>query len=334
MTAERTDTTRLQRLARAYCESAVLFAAIDLDLFTHVAQGADSVEKLAGAMGVRLLQAERLVATAVAMGLLVSSAQGLRNAPDAERFLVKGKPGYAADWLMFTRGDVPAWFSLTDTLREQEAPSVLGMYETLTVEQARKYHAATYSIGAGAGRRFARHVDMSARRRLLDLGGGSGAYSIEAVKAYPELRAVVLDLPPVTEVTKEYIGAAGVGDRVGVLPGDFTRTAFPGDVDIVVMASNLPIYDETVIGAIIARVHDALLPGGEFHLVGEMLSDDRSGPLDAALWGMNEAVCRSAGKAHTIGQCIGYFRSAGFIDIGDETFIPGTLHRVHGRKAG
>ncbi|MCC2099848.1 MAG: hypothetical protein KDJ12_01805, partial [Hyphomicrobiales bacterium] len=65
MTAERIDTTRLQRLARAYCETAVLYAAIDLDLFTHVSQGADSVEKLANAMGIRRLQTERLVTTAV-----------------------------------------------------------------------------------------------------------------------------------------------------------------------------------------------------------------------------------------------------------------------------
>lgn len=334
MTGERTDTTRLQRIARAYCETAVLFAALDLDLFTHVAQGADSVDRLAAAMGVRPLQAERLVTAALAMGLLVPGADGLRNAPDAGRFLVKGQPGYAADWLMFTRDDVPAWFGLTDILREHEPPSVLGMYESLTVEQARKYHAATYSIGAGAGRRFARQVDMSGRRRLLDLGGGSGAYSIEAVKAFPQLRAVVLDLPPVTEVTKEYVAAAGVGDRVSTLPGDFTRTPLPDDVDVAVMASNLPIYDEQVIGAVVARVHDALLPGGEFHLVGEMLDDDRTGPLDAALWGMNEAVCRSAGKAHTIGQCIGYFRDAGFHDVGHEVFVPGVLHRVHGRKAG
>lgn len=334
MTKTATDTTRLQRLARAYCETAVLYAAIDLELFTHVANGADSVDKLAAAMGVRALQAERLVAVALTMGLIETSGETLGNAPDVARFLVKGQPGYAADWLTFTRGDVPAWFGLTDLLKDPEPPSILGMYEDLTVEQARKYHAATYSIGAGAGRRFARRVDLSGRRKLLDLGGGSGAYSIAAVQAYPQLRAVVLDLPPVTEVTKEYIAKAGVDGLVSVLPGDFTRTPFPDDVDVAVMASNLPIYDETVIRAVVARVHAALLPGGEYHLVGEMLDDDRKGPLDAALWGMNEAVCRSAGKAHTIGQCIGYFRDAGFVEITDEVFIPGVLHRVSGRKAG
>lgn len=334
MTREATDTTRLQRLARAYCESAVLFAMIDLELFTHVAGGANSMEKLTAALGIRPLQVERLVAVALAMGLLEAQGEVLGNAPDAARFLVRGQPGYAADWLTFTRGDVPAWFRLTDYLKSPEAPSILGMYEDLTVEQARKYHAATYSIGAGAGRRFARQIDLSGRRKLLDLGGGSGAYSIAAVKAYPQLRAVVLDLPPVTEVAKEYISRAGVADRVSVLPGDFTRTPFPDDADVVVMASNLPIYDETVIRGVVAKVHAALLPGGEFHLLGEMLDDDRKGPLDAALWGMNEAVCRSAGKAHTIGQCIDYFNAAGFANVGDEVFVPGVLHRVHGLKAG
>lgn len=333
MTRAATDTTRLQRLARAYCETAVLYAAIDLKLFTHVAGGADSLARLTNALAIPALQVERLVTAALAMGLLELEDDRLANAPDAARYLVEGEPGYAADWLTFTRNDVPAWFQLTEHLQRQEPPSVLGMYADLTVEQARKYHAATYAIGAGAGRRFARRVDLSARSKLLDLGGGSGAYSIEAVKAYPHLRAVVLDLPPVTEVTKEYIRKAGVESLVSVLPGDFTRTPFPDDVDVVVMASNLPIYDETVIESVVAKVHAALRPGGEFHLVGEMLDDDRKGPLDAALWGMNEAVCRSAGKAHTIGQCLGYFKAAGFKNIRDDIFVPGILHRVCGQKA-
>jgi SAM-dependent methyltransferase len=334
MNQDKVDTTRLQRFARAYCESAVLFAALDLELFTHIAQGADTEEKLAAAMGIAPLQVERLVTVALSMGLIEADAGILRNAPDAARFLVKGQPGYAADWLMFTRAEVPEWFRLTHHLRRKDAPTTLGMYEHLSVEDARKYHAATYSIGMGAGRRFSRLVDLSQRRKLLDLGGGSGAYSINAVKTFPKLRAVVLDLPPVTVVTQEYLKQNGVEDRVTTLPGDFTRTAFPEDVDAVVMASNLPIYDERMIQLVVSKVHAALLPGGEFHLVGEMINDDRRGPLDAALWGMNEAIGHSAGKTHTITQCIAYFRQAGFINIRDAVFVPGTLHRVTGFKAG
>jgi cyclopropane fatty-acyl-phospholipid synthase-like methyltransferase len=176
-------------------------------------------------------------------------------------------------------------------------------------------------------------VDLSGRKLLLDLGGGSGAYSINAVQSYSGLRAVVFDLPPVVEVARDYLAEAGVADRVTAQAGDFTRDPFPVGVDAIVMASNLPIYDEGVIAGVIARAFDALEPGGEMHLVGEMLSDDRSGPVDAAMWGLSEALNHSGGKAHTIVQCRGYFSAAGFTAIADAVFVDGVLHRVTGTKA-
>ncbi|MGB1885096.1 MAG: methyltransferase, partial [Gammaproteobacteria bacterium] len=74
------------------------------------------------------------------------------------------------------------------------------------------------------------------------------------------------------------------------------------------------IYDEETIRKVVDKTYAALLPGGEFHLVGEMLDADGEGPLDPALWGMYEAVCGSRGKAHTVSQCEDYLRDAGFED--------------------
>jgi 16S rRNA G1207 methylase RsmC len=168
---------------------------------------------------------------------------------------------------------------------------------------------------------------------LLDLGGGSGAYSINVVQAHPEMTAVVFDLPPVVEVTREFLVENGVADRVDTVGGDFTSDPLPHDCDVAVMASNLPIYDADVIAGVIARAHDALLAGGEMHLIGEMLDDDRRGPSDAAMWGMNELLCAGLGRAHTVAECIGYFERAGFGDVEVTEFVPGTLQRVSGRKA-
>ncbi len=333
MTEARVDTTRLQRLARSYAETAVFYAALDLGLFTHIAGGIDTSAALAEAMSISPLNAERLITVVLAMGLVEKDGERLQNAPDAARYLVRGEKGYAADWMMFTRDDVPAWFRLTEILSDNRPPTTLGMYENLTVAAAREYHAATYSIGMGAGRRFCSRVDLSGRHKLLDIGGGSGAYSINAVRRFPNLTAVVLDLPPVIEVTREYLERNSVSDRIGTLSGDFTTTPFPTDCDAAVMASNLPIYNEQTIQNVVQKVHDALLPGGEFHLVGEMLDEDGCGPLDPALWGMYEAICGSAGKAHTRTQCIDYLRNAGFATVTDEIFVPGTLHRVTGFKA-
>ena len=171
---ERVDSTRLQQMARAYCDSALLWAALDLHVFTHVGAGARDNAALADACGISRLNADRLVSCLLALDLLrLDAAGGLVNAPDTAKFLVRGTPGYAGPWMRFTRPDVPGWMNLTELLRSPEPPRPLGMYSDLTVEQARGYHQATASIGMGAGRRFCRQVDLGGRRHLLDLGGGS-----------------------------------------------------------------------------------------------------------------------------------------------------------------
>ncbi|MEM7339843.1 MAG: methyltransferase [Actinomycetota bacterium] len=333
-TSTRVDTTRLQAMARAYTQSAVLYTAIDVDLFTHISGGTDTEAALASATGLRPLDVERLVTCALSLDLLrwADDAGGrLVNAPDAEAYLVKGTPRYAGPWMLFTRPDVPGWFAMTDHMTAQTGTR-LGMYDGLTEESARAYHRATASIGFGAARRFVRTVDLSERRHLLDLGGGSGAYSITAAEAHPDLRATVLDLPPVVVATQDYIADAGLTDRVDTVGADFTAGEFPAPVDVVVMASNLPIYDGPVIADVVARAFRALEPGGEMHLVGEMLDDDRAGPLDAAMWGMNELVCGSLGRAHTRAEVEGYFTAAGFVDVALTDFVPGVLVRCCGTR--
>ena len=174
----------------------------------------------------------------------------------------------------------------------------------------------------GAARLFSRSVDLKGRKLMLDLGGGSGAYSIVATQTFPSLKAIVFDLPLVAVVAREYIAANGAADRVSAMPGDFTRHAFPQGVDVVVMASNLPQYEPALIRLVVGK---ALVPGGEMHLIGETLNDDRKGPLSAALWGLNEGVFGSTGKAHTESEVEGYLEGAGFTGVAVHPFVPGAL---------
>ena len=332
----RVDTVRLQRVAKAFWESAALMSAVELDLFTAISDGDDTIDKAAAAMGIEPENAERLMTALTAMEMLTRDGDRFANAPDVERFLVRSSPSYAGPWMLFGKPRWDGWGRLTEHLRQRRADQrVLGMYDdSFTVERARQYHAATYSIGMGAARRFHRQIDLSGRKRIMDLGGGSGCYCIVAANANPEITAVVLDLPPVVAVTREFLVENGVADRVAAEACDFTSDPLPRDADVAIMASNLPQYSRAIIGDVVARVYDALLPGGEFHLIGEMLDDDRRGPLAPALWGLSEAVSGSTGLAHTSGECVGYLREAGFQDVTVSEFIPQTLNRVTGYKPG
>jgi SAM-dependent methyltransferase len=329
----RVDTVRLQRLSRAYREAATLMAAVELGLFSQVAGGADTEPRLAAALDLTPANTERIVSACVGLGLLDRDGERLRNAADVQRYLVQGEPGYAGPWMLFTKPDWDEWGRLAEHLRRKEPPVVLGKYaQGFTVEAARKYHEATYSIGLGAGRRFARQVDLSGRRRILDLGGGSGAYCIAACRAHAQLTAVVLDLPPVVEVAREFIASHGLSDRITARAGDFTRDPFPRDADVVIMASNLPQYSREIIQQVIGKAFDALLPGGEMHLIGEMLDAERKGPADPALWALAEALHGSTGIAHSVNECIGYLEQAGFQSVTARDFVPGVLVRVTGTK--
>jgi ubiquinone/menaquinone biosynthesis C-methylase UbiE len=333
MSKQRVDTVRLQNLSRSFINSASFFAAIDLELFTAIHNGQNTIAAFASHRGMTETNAERLMTMCATAGLIEWQEDHYVNAEDVERFLVKGEKSYAGPWLTFTRGDWDKWGELAERLSNPEPPTVIGSYEYMSVEAARRYHEATASVGFGSGRRFVKHVDLTGKKKILDIGGGSGAYSITAVQNHPHLSAIVLDLPPVVEITKEFIEKHDVIDKVGTIAGDFTQTEFPNDCDVAIMASNLPQYSRDIIQQVVRKTFDALLPSGEMHLIGEMLDDDRRGPLDAAVWGLYEVMSNSTGITHSRSDCVGYFESAGFVDVTVNEFIPGILVRVTGKKS-
>lgn len=334
MNEPRVDTVRLQGMVKGFWEAAALMSAVELGVFTAISKGANTISDVAADVGISLLNAERLLTALTAMELLARDGDAFTNAADVERFLVEGKRSYAGPWMLFTKPRWDGWGNLTELLRRTpEDERRLGMYaEGFTVERARTYHEATFSIGMGAARRFHNQVDLTGRRRIMDVGGGSGCYCIVGAQKFPDLTAVVLDLAPVVEVTQDFLRENGVEDRVSARACDFTSDPLPQDADVAIMASNLPQYSREIIQDVVGRIFAALLPGGEFHLIGETIDDDRRGPRAPALWGLSEAVSQSTGLAHTHSECLGYLQNAGFEPVTAHEFIPGTLTRFTGRK--
>jgi SAM-dependent methyltransferase len=326
------NTVRLQNISYGHKQSAALRAAIELDLFTKISEGAKKFKDLAEALAISPLNTERLVVACAAMGLLEKDAEGYRNAPDTERFLVKGKSTYVGPWLLFATYDFAEWKNLKAYLASDQPPRVLGMYENLTDEMARQYHDATYSVGLGAGFLFSRQVDLTARRLILDLGGGSGAYCIAAIQRYPHLAAIVMDFEPVVKIASEFIAQWGLQDKISTLAGDFTADPFPQGPDVIIQASNLPQYNQAGLENVMRKGFEALVPGGEYHVVGETVSAEKDRGLGPALWGLHEALFGSLGRAHSEKEVITYLQKAGFIDVEVNEFIPGSLTRITGYK--
>jgi hypothetical protein len=160
---KRLDTVRLQKTAMAFWESAALMSGVELGLFTAISKGAGNDTEIGKAVDITELNAERLITVCMALDL-VSIVEGrYQNAPDVERFLVEGKPGYAGPWMLFTKPRWNKFGDLTGYLRNTDE-AVLGQYDGLTVDR----HGRRAALRA-SGRFIETDQNSRSRRRLRRL---------------------------------------------------------------------------------------------------------------------------------------------------------------------
>jgi ubiquinone/menaquinone biosynthesis C-methylase UbiE len=325
-------TERIQNIGYGFKHAAVLWAAIELSLFTRISEGASTIEEIAAACGISPLNAERLVVACTALGLLEKADGRYANAPDVEEYLVEGKKRYFGAWSLIGKADFADWVNLGERLSSSEPPSVLGIYEKLMPEQHEMLTRAMFNVGLGAGHKLAKQFDFSNHKLVLDLGGGSGAYCVALCRRFPNLKAIVFDFPEVCRVTDELISDSGLSDRIKTQPGDFTKDAFPAGVDAIMLNGNLTQYGPDEVRAITRKAYQVLPKGGFMHIIAENLNDQKTGPLIAATWSMHEALLGSKGRAHSNAEVVQYLKGAGFTDITATEFVHHILERVTGWK--
>lgn len=328
---QKVTTQRLTNMAFAFKQSGVLPVAIEVDLFTKVAEGDNKVSEIAKSVGLPLDTVDKLLTACTALALLEKRDDGYYNAPDVDRYLVRRRPAYYGDYLVFQmRSEYDRWKDIGARLRQP--PITTGLFELLRADAnaARSLTIAGYNSSIAAGRKLAREFDFSPYSLFLDLGGGSGCYSIAAAERYPNLRATVFDCANVCAVAEEFIAQAGLSDRIATHAGDFMVDELPQGADVLGIIGNLFYYTLDEAASVIRKAFQALALGGSMIVVDYMLNNDRTGPLEAALRHAERISAKGGVKtAAEISECM---RRAGAVDIVASEFIPGSMSRVAGRK--
>lgn len=162
---------------------------------------------------------------------------------------------------------------------------------------------------------MAKEFDFSRYSLFLDLGGGSGCYSIAAATLYPNLKALVFDFPHVLEVTKEFINKHGLGDRIKTQPGDFMEDDLPQvGADLAAFITNLQSYNPEKKLFLVRKAYNVLKPGGTLLIMDYMLNNDKSGPLDPAFMNLAQFSVRgSGGQVFSGAEYCECLTKAGFI---------------------
>jgi hypothetical protein len=323
-------TERLNEMAFAFKKSGTLLAALDLNVFTVISEGAATVDAVAEATGMDREATERLLVACHALDLVRTDGDSYHNAPDVEKFLVRGQPTYFGDYLVYqARQEYDWWKNITYMLRPQRPYDMVHG----TPEAAREFTRAGYNSSISLGHRLAKRFDFSRYSLFADLGGGSGCYSIAACSRHPNLRAVVFDYPDVVTVTREFIEMNGLSDRITTQAGDFIEDDLPEGADLMAFITPLQVYGPERVVSLMEKVHRALPPGGTILIIDYMLADEKSGPLDPALTNLSLRLLPGAeGRVNSGAEFRDYLTRAGFADIDVSWFLPHQLGLVVGHR--
>ena len=305
-------------LSELYRASAALRVAVQSALFDHVGDGI-TLDALAAATGTSAGPVGRLVEALAALNLLVWRDGHVTLSALAARHLRRGAAGYMGDLVLHnTRPALwTRWGALDESLGLGAADG--------QGEHALFLDAMTGLARGGQVEALLDAVDLAGSRRLLDVGGGHGDYAVALCRAYPELRAVVLDQPASVSATTSFVGAAGLWDRVAVRAGDYRVDLGPGGFDAVLLSNVLRGETAEEAEDLLARISEAMTPGGLL-VVQDLFMDARSGqgPLLAALFGLHmPGACNpSLDEARVL------IEAAGFTDVA-VTALDGQVASTH-----
>jgi hypothetical protein len=310
----------LMQISTGFWAFKTLAAANELDLFTRLAGGAEmTADQLAGELAIEHRPAEMLLTGCASLGLLERGERGYRNTPLSEGFLVRGTPYYFGGLVtMFDRRLYPGWGKLTEALRTNRPTTwdperERSMFEHEDPALLETFWEAMHSLSSFTARSLAEAIDLGAATRLLDVGGGSGAFAIGLCRQYSSLRATVFDLPHVVEIAADKIDAAQLRDRMAVHGGDFFADALPPGHDVHLYSMIMHDWNEEHDRLLLRKSFDALPSGGSVILTELLVDDDKTGPPPAALMSLNMLI-EAEGRNYTAGEYTAWLRDAGFVE--------------------
>lgn len=303
----------IQRLSDAIYPAMGMRAAMQLDLFTPLAEGAKSTEEIAAAIGVKPAKLAPLLYALVAADLLTHTDGRFANSVEAETYLIRGKTGYLGGMHEFFTDTWSAVFKTAETIRAG-VPQAKHDFSAMSEDEFGGVLRGLHPGAMAAGRRLVTHHGLANHRRVLDVGGGSGGVAIGACSEAPDLTAVVLDLPNVVPFTDKFIVNAGLTGRISTQVGDIVTQIPAGNFDAAVLRSFIQILSAPDAAKAINHVGAALAPGGAIYIVGRILENSRLAPTDTVGINLLFLNIYDDGQAYTAGEYAAWLTAAGFVD--------------------
>lgn len=299
----------IMRLATGFMGAKLLFAANELGIFESLADSPVTLDGLAARTGLTRRTARISADAMVALGLIERDGENYRNSPVAAAFLAGNGPADLRPFLRFwDRISYPQWNEFSEALAKGPSKE----FFEISAELQEVASAGIEAILTGPAAALPATFDFSGYRRLLDVGGGTGSWSISVVRANPSLTATVFELPQVTEVARKRITAAGMSEHIAIATGDAMNDELPQGYDVFLLANLIHYWSPDQNRALLQRVRRAAQPGAPLLLADFWTDPTHTQPIEAALMAGEFAAHLRNGDVYSVDEVRGWLDESGW----------------------
>jgi predicted O-methyltransferase YrrM len=293
-----------------FMQSRIVLTGAELNLFTQIQRGMDSVETLARANKLNQRALTRLLDALTVHGLL-SKENSRYQLTEAGRFLSSDHPESMLPMALHMNELWATWGRLTDAVTLGKNPD-WALPSQKSEKSRNAFIGAMHVVGKRLSMEIAEALDLSPYHKLLDIGGASGTYTIAFLEKNPNMKAVIFDLKSVIPFAEDRLKAAGVANRVECVGGDFYTDELPEGCDLALLSAiihqnspeqNLELY---------RKIHRALAPGGTIMIRDHIMDESRTRPPAGAMFAINMLVATEGGDTYTFPEIGNALKQTGF----------------------
>lgn len=311
----------IREFAAAFQKSRILLTGFELDIFTHIEESGNSAGQISKQLNLDEHACERLLNSLVSLGFLSKQNNLFFNTPDSFNFLSKKSPDYLGG-LGHTNHLWNTWSNLTNVVKTGVAAHRTEI-NNRGDEWLSSFISAMHDRAIKQAPQQLAQVDLSGVKSLLDVGGGSGAFSMEFIRRNPELKATVFDLPNVVPLTQRFISQNGFDRKISTHTGDYTTDELPTGFDLVFLSAIIHSNSLEVNQELVRKCYKALNKNGKIIIQDWIMNNDRTQPTSGAIFAINMLVGTEAGDCFTEDEVSAMLHSAGFGNINRIEFESG-----------
>lgn len=301
------------RLGYDFFKTKALLTAVRLDIFNTIGNHKKGLKEITKTLKTDERSTGILLDSLVGLGLLQKIDGLYSNTEHGNEVLIRGKDGYIGDILNLQNDMWDKWNRLEDTIKTGKPATELDIFQEYKKE-TKEFILAMHNTAVANARVLSKRINLRGCKTLIDIGGGSGTYSIYFCRANPGLKATVLDLPGTLKVTRKIVSDSGMKERIALIEGDYNKGIY-GQYDAAFVSNIIHCIGEDQNRSLIMNIYNILNYKGKIIIQDFFLNNDKTSPSFASLFSLNMLLYTEHGRTYSSDEAASWLEAAGFRKI-------------------